>query len=503
MVTSLQTLVECPQSPYGLAYATYWYRLLGIDGFRICTCCFERKIASSRFTSLLERYWYTPASCEQVCCNFNTGRAHQLFDNALHSGDLGPFLLFAVRLSNLPACPGTMGCSGGNDRRWYGIREISDFMACEACFENTLSVVSFDQHFTPYHRQQNPDEIWSCDIATPFIKRCLELCSSTQDWSSFVNASRYRLKLEHCTGEEIAVATRTWYSPIAVPQMMICETCFFDELLLGGAADRISERAQKQCHGSETARCAFGKFSVRIASKCLLEKDYEKWEHAMQRIMSLPLCGGEIHNGVFCMLVNPWTQKPTDFGMCESCFVGCVKSSNMSCLFRRTQLPGAACCEFSPLNDRYVRSLKRFTEATFTQNTSRLVDYAIRAEKIHPCARNGSDTENVWWWGTDDFVFCAECYDELGKDSYFATHFKYQGTFDDRPEARCDMWSEEMRQAYLEACRKQTLTEFVPFAQQWQQEDAQSRIVQAAFEAQVQATRYAQAPQQVSDESHS
>ena len=508
MAANRQTLVECPQPPNGLAFAAYWYRLRGTDGFRICTRCFEEKAASSRFTSLFERYWYTPPPGQQVCCSLNNGRAHQLFDNALHSGDLGPFLSFAVRRSNMPACPGTMGCPGGNDHRWYGIRDIPDFMACETCFEDFVLVSCFSQHFTPYPQQQNPDDIWACDIAIPFIKRCLEQYSSTQDWSTFVNASRYRLTLGQCTGEEIAVATRRWYSPLAVPEMMICETCCFDELLLSGATDHFSEYAQKDFYGSETARCAFGKFSVRIASKCLLEQDYQRWQHAMERIMTLPPCGGAVHDGEFYMLVNPWTQQPTDFGMCESCFVGCVQSANMSCLFRRTRIPSAACCEFSALNDRYTRSLKRFTEAVVTQNTARLVDYAIRAVDIHPCARDNysSDTQNVCWWGTDDFVFCAECYDELGKDSYFAAQFKYQGTFDARPEARCDMWSDEMRLAYSEACRQQTLTEFIPFARQWQQHDAWRRNGRAACEAaQIQATtRYTQlTPQQLVDESHS
>lgn len=111
--------------------------------------------------------------------------------------------------------------------------------------------------------------------------------------------------------------------------------------------------------------------------------------------------------------------------------------------------------------------------------------------------------QNVWWWGTDDFVFCAECYDELHRDSYFATNFKYQGTLDVRPEACCDMWSDEMRQAYFDAFQNQTLAEFVAFARQWQEEDTQSRSAQAV--AQIQATiRYTQAPpQQFNDQSYS
>ena len=82
-------------------------------------------------------------------------------------------------------------------------------MACEACFEVAVSVSSFGQHFTPYHKQQSPDDSWACYIAIPFIKRCLEQYSSTQDWAGFVTASRYRLTLEQCTGEKIVVATKT------------------------------------------------------------------------------------------------------------------------------------------------------------------------------------------------------------------------------------------------------------------------------------------------------
>lgn len=151
MVTNLQTFVECPRAPNGLTFATYWYRPLGIDEIRISTCCFEEKAACSRFARLFERYWYMPSSGEQVCCNFNTEQVNQLFGNALHSEDLGPFLSFPVRRLNLPACPGIMGYSGGNDLCWYGIREIPEFMACEACFEDVCqspSLANTSQHIT-------------------------------------------------------------------------------------------------------------------------------------------------------------------------------------------------------------------------------------------------------------------------------------------------------------------------------------------------------------------
>ena len=100
MPTNLQTLVECPQSPNGLQFATHWYRPLGIDNFRICTCCFEENIAYSRFTSSFEPCWYTPIPGGQVCCSFNTRRAHQLFGYTSRSADLGSFQSFATRRSN-------------------------------------------------------------------------------------------------------------------------------------------------------------------------------------------------------------------------------------------------------------------------------------------------------------------------------------------------------------------------------------------------------------------
>ena len=201
MATIPTVLAECPGSQKGLHFATHWYRIPQIQTFRICTHCFQSRIASSRFAGGFEQLFYTPIPGEQVLCNFNTGKAHQLFDYAQQTGDLEPLYTFAARRTTLPACPGKQGAIGSKGLRWFGIEELPDFMVCESCFEEYISVSSFSQRFTPHPRHHDSQDIWACDIANSFIKRCLEQYSPIQDWSSFVNASRYRLQLPQCNSE--------------------------------------------------------------------------------------------------------------------------------------------------------------------------------------------------------------------------------------------------------------------------------------------------------------
>ena len=119
------TLTECPKAPNGILFATYWYRIPAIPNFRICSHCFTNRIARTQFATYFENFWHSPFPGEDVCCNFNTGKAHQLFDYATQSGDLEPFITYATHRIGLQRCPGTEGASGIKGLRWYGIRELN------------------------------------------------------------------------------------------------------------------------------------------------------------------------------------------------------------------------------------------------------------------------------------------------------------------------------------------------------------------------------------------
>lgn len=71
----------------------------------------------------------------------------------------------------------------------------------------------------------------------------------------------------------------------------------------------------------------------------------------------------------------------------------------------------------------------------------------------------------------DVFIFCEASYQEVGRDSYFAPVFNRRG--DILAEARCDMYTDNMRQHYVLACRSKYLADFVVYCSKreaaWQQ----------------------------------
>ncbi|KAJ9655140.1 hypothetical protein H2198_005915 [Neophaeococcomyces mojaviensis] len=453
-----EPLIECPSAkgPDGVSFATYWYRIKGTTEFAICTRCYEDKLANTPFIDWFESWYYEPPPRGQMTCDFNTERVNQLLSQAVQTGNMNQLYNYAQRREQMGPCPGTQGIAGGNGVQWFGIADIAEFAVCATCFEEFVATSSFAQHFRPHSRVHTSDETWSCDLANHFLRRTFISSSKQNDWTTFTGWTRHYINLPSCPGaEQVHANSHNWYKPTGMDGMRICETCYLD--YAGNLPIKDSfQLVQQKWHQAPTVSCAFSQLSVQIASSQLIEKDFNRWFQILSRLTTALPCG-DIQDGTFYTLDNPYTAEGTGFTICERCYLGYCVSTNHEARFAKVTVPGVCRCDFHPTAPRFTKYLQKYTEMVFKSNPDILVDYICKMQQVQACP--GSETFEVrQWWGTELCNFCAECYEEVGKDSFFEKGFRYRGNL--LRDQKCDMHSENMRRRYWEACQKKDLMEF-------------------------------------------
>lgn len=326
--------------------------------------------------------------------------------------------------------------------------------------------------FGPHRLQQRFDagESWFCNMAEHFIRRTYIGCLRNNEWPTFVAWTRHRMSIADCEGtKEVDVNSRRWYKPTGIDDMRICEACCLDYAGNTSVTHNFQE-VTKKWYQSRAVRCEFAQLSMQRCSAALIEKDFWRWHHLTQRMVSIPECADTVQDGEFYTLTNPKTGAQSDFGICERCFVGFVESSGHSSrytvdrggLWTRTRFPGFARCDFNPAAARFKNFVTKYAEVVFTGNENVLVDCVMRLEGVKSCPGSKIvDDENRLWWGMDDFFFCEECFEDVGRDTYFASSFKWLGHR--CGHYKCDMHSENMRRRYAEACQKQSLDGFTEY----------------------------------------
>ena len=152
-------LYACPTPPESLAFPTYWYRLPDDDHFLICTKCYEDKLHSTPFASLLRCDCLDFGPRSIATCDFNTSRIDSLLRQAVASNNFQPLRSFAEQRLSVKACSGTQPIKGGNGVKWF--KPINDaipgFVCCEACYEDVVLGTILRPNFVPDWEQQPTD----------------------------------------------------------------------------------------------------------------------------------------------------------------------------------------------------------------------------------------------------------------------------------------------------------------------------------------------------------
>ncbi|KAK5074120.1 hypothetical protein LTR64_006735 [Lithohypha guttulata] len=198
---------------------------------------------------------------------------------------------------------------------------------------------------------------------------------------------------------------------------------------------------------------------------------------------------GEVQDVIFYTFDNPYTAGQVDFKICERCYLGYCVSAGLESRFAKVSVPGVAKCDFHPTAPRFARYIGKYCEMVLINNPNVFIEYACKMELAPPCP--GSETLEIrQWWGTDQFNFCAECYEDFGKDTVFERGFRWRGNL--IKHQKCDMHSQNMRRRYWESCQKQDLMEFNEYCKA--REQIYRELIQTRINAQIQAPAQPQQP---------
>ena len=469
-------LLVCPASPESIAFPMWWYQLPDDDDFLICTKCYEDKLHSTPFASLLrcDNLDFGPGSV--ATCDFNTPRINALLGQAVASNDFQPLASFAKRRLSIKSCSGTQGIGGGSDFKWF--KPVNDvipsFVCCEACYEDVVLGTDFRLNFVPHWEQQPTDQTWSCDLALPYLRHILQACARKGDWHGFIQACVHRMSLPACMDDRSVLASaKRWYNtvrPSPIRDMTICEACYLDR---AGWQEDVAQHFAPLAFGpydfSLRLICGFKLVPIAACSDILLaQRMYEKWHHFAGLTSSKPRCDKEsIVDGEWYGLPDPNNASRTieNFDICAACHAGWNHSAGWDHLFRRLNyLPATSrICDFNPSSLRYSQYIGKWNQMYFTCNPAPFVDYVSRFASLPPC-QGTHRLENAAWYGDKDaaLLACPSCFEEVARGTHLASTFPLQNTI--LPAGHhCSLYSSRMRAKYAEACKQRSLESLLSF----------------------------------------
>ena len=489
-------LLVCPSSLESVTFPTHWYRLPDDDKFLICTKCYQDKLHSTRFASLLrcDNLDFGPGMV--ATCDFNTPRIDALLRHAVASNDLQPLASLAKRRLHIEDCAGTQGIKGGSQVKWF--KPVNDaipnFVCCEACYEDVVLSTDFRLNFVPSWRQQPTDQTWSCDLALPYLKQILQMCARRGDWHGFVQTSVHRMSLPECVDDSSVIASaKRWYNtvrPSPIRDLTICEVCYLDR---AGWQQDVAQCFAPIAFGPNDVNlrliCDFQLLPMAACSDILFAQNmYEKWHYFAGLTSSKPRCDKEgIVDGEWYGLPNPNDASRTieNFDICAACHAGWNQSADWGHLFRRLNYPPGTSrvCDFNPSGPRQSRYIRKWNQMYLTRNPSPFVDYVSRLASL-PLCQGSRSLENAAWYGDKDaaLLACPACFEEVVRGSHFASTFPLQNIVLPA-EHHCSLYSSRMRAKYAEACHKKSLASLLSFAAHREQIFQQTVPQIAAFQA--------------------
>lgn len=475
-------LTVCPAPPETITFPTSWYRFPDDDNFLICKKCYEDKLCSTRFASLLRCDYLDFGPGINATCDFSTPRIDSLLRQAVASNDFERLGSFAKKRMKIQSCQGVQGIKGGNDVNWFKPvnDDISGFVCCEACYEDVVLGTNFGPQFVPHSQPQPADAVWSCDLAIPYLKHSLQEYARVADWGGFAQAARHRMSLPTCVRDVPAfTSAKRWYNtvrPWPIRDMTLCEACYLD---------RVGwQRNVAQCFAPINFTpydmmtqmiCDFKLVPMAACSDMLLPHGmFEKWHRLASAITSKPTCSKEgVVDGEWYGLPDPTdaTRTVENFDICAACHAGWNQSADLGHLFRRLHYPPGTSrlCDFNPSGPRHAKYINKWNQVYFTRDPTPFVDYVSRVASL-PVCQGSRSLENANWYGDKDasLLICPSCFEEAVRGTSLASAFPLQNT--PLPAAhRCSLYSARMRGKYAEACEQKSMDSLFGFASQREQ----------------------------------
>lgn len=205
----VQVLGHCPAAPDGIEFEAHWHQPVGVPDFLVCTKCFEEKVRPTPFANQFECV-FLGACQEKRSCLFASKRSESLLAEAVRTGNFAPLQDYMQLRSKMKSCTGPAGIKGSAGIGWYVAKNdhIPGLVICESCYHDVVMATILIHSFEPNKVQQPVDQLWACDIATPYISRALWAASENGSWNEFVYAARKRLKAPPCDADK-AVESNT------------------------------------------------------------------------------------------------------------------------------------------------------------------------------------------------------------------------------------------------------------------------------------------------------
>ncbi|GAW14837.1 hypothetical protein ANO14919_042410 [Xylariales sp. No.14919] len=438
-------------------FASTWYTHQRAPDFPICVNCYENHIRRSRFEAEFRGELKDDGKLR--ACGFSGARIKEnLWDLALSSGSLDGLVEYMSLRPTIPDCVGQGGVKGDAGIKWYRTRnnDIPAMVVCQACYEdNILAHPGFGvDHFEPSTFQQAADQIWSCDMAIPYVYREYKVRALTNDWQSFVQGVAARMAFKPCPGDKTVYPDgRVWFTPVGGPQgLLACVACYCDYILLTGQDSRWQNAGDNLVNMFGVSVCCYfgSQFNVRaLAARTLDTNDYTAFWKAIDIVNRGPICTSQMQNATWYTL----RSNPDGFEICQACYVTIAEPMGVGHHF--TPKAGIApeskiTCSFNPGVARFPVYMNKLLEMVYKQDPAPLEEF-VKVYALMPVCRRDRHVENARWFGWDECTICAECHHEFIRGTALADAMPHQGTLVGGG-VMCEMYSPRMRQLYLAAC---------------------------------------------------
>ncbi|KAK2042802.1 hypothetical protein LZ31DRAFT_585676 [Colletotrichum somersetense] len=465
-------VVACINSP--ATFCTTWYTHPTAPGFPICSRCYEDHLVGTRF-----EHDFRGKVCDDNkprVCRFSKPRVRDhLLRDTLATGRIEDLVSFLGHRSAVPDCRGLDGVMGGQGAKWFRPKNnaVPNMVVCQACFEDHVQPHRFAANFEAASGQA-PTDVWSCDLATPYIQKAYRAAAVRNDWAGFTKEAVARMAMPACARrQKVTVGSRRWFTPTAAAGagydgVLVCAACYHDHVVGSGeerkwrdaaAAAAVAGGRDDDNNNNLASRygslvyCMLGHFNVGVAvSRAAETGDFSVFWRALDAACREEFCGPRgIKDGAW----YTFPSHPEEFGICAACVATVAEPLGLasSLVPKCGVAPGTtALCSFNPASPRFASYMGRLLEGFFTADTQPLESYALEFASLPLCPRD-EDFQNRRWYGWRDCAVCPSCYHEFVRGTALAASMPLKG--DMVPASlMCEMYSPRMRGLYAEACAR-------------------------------------------------
>ncbi|KAK8119841.1 uncharacterized protein PG998_004467 [Apiospora kogelbergensis] len=461
-------LFQCPEQKT-LYYSTVWYKLLAQADFLACSRCYLTHIKGTSLTHSFVRF--TPPTGAPSRCRFWVPRVVSiLWPQALRCQSVRGILGYAKRRDVIPDCPndGSELEPPEKKRRWlcYVDEEIGRLECCEACYEDRVVGTAFASKFEATPELSEDTESKKCILSIPNIHYSLESYAKCGDWTSFLVAARQRLRAPDCKGEMVPTSSTDWFIRLETGPFLICEACFLDKVAMTTFRDYFTQAGDNAHNANGNFRCSLAVGSVMVALEAARARDdYAVFTNAIQAITNSKFCSREGIRG------GPWYTLQggcRGFQICHACYCGIIAPCELGPFFdladAETNSDSAVrLCDLNPAAPRFASFVEKLAQVVDVGDFS-VFDRFVRQILVRsPCPR-GSTSDTRLWCCADGCTVCPECFKTVVADTAFARRFVIQRVSQPPAAVVCSLSSPRMRRKWAEACRNESIEEFLSIA---------------------------------------